>query len=481
MINVVGLGPGDPGLIGRGAWELLTNPNVTVVLRTGRHPAVAALREAGVNFSTFDVLYAAENEFAAVYQRIADAVLALPGEVVYAVPGSPFVAEATVPLLRQRAKERGRAIGILPAVSSLEAVCGELELDPTRGIIVQDALVESLPVNPQWGLLLTQVSSRLTASDLKLKLLLVYPPEHAVSIVRAAGQTSASRRDVSLAELDHREFTHEDTIYIPPCREAHHLGTAMEAFLSLLDVLQGENGCPWDREQTHLSLRPFLIEETYEVLEAIEDGDSEELTEELGDLLLQVVFHAHLASREHRFDLVDCIRSISRKLIRRHPHVFGDVQVSGADEVLSNWQRIKQSERAASTPAGLLDGIPKGLPALAQAYKLQQKAEQVGFDWPTVEGAWGKLSEEIGELEAAVASKEQAEVVSEMGDVLFSLVNVSRFLKVDPETALREASLRFKRRFDEVLRLAQVKGMDPRACGLEVLDKLWDEVKRRGF
>ncbi|MBT9176670.1 MAG: Nucleoside triphosphate pyrophosphohydrolase [Firmicutes bacterium] len=481
MINVVGLGPGDPGLIGRGAWELLTNPNVTVVLRTGRHPAVAALREAGVNFSTFDDLYATESEFSAVYQRIADAVLALPGEVVYAVPGSPFVAEATVPLLRRGAKKRGRAIRILPAVSSLEAVCGELELDPTHGMVVQDALVESLPVNPQWGLLLTQVSNRLTASDLKLKLLLVYPPEHAVSIVRAAGQAGASRREVSLAELDHREFTHEDTIYIPPCKKAHHLGTAMEAFLSLMDVLQGEHGCPWDREQTHLSLRPFLIEETYEVLEAIESNDSDALAEELGDLLLQVVFHAHLASREHRFDLVDCIESISRKLIRRHPHVFGDVQISGADEVLSNWHRIKQGEKAASTREGLLDGIPNGLPALAQAYKLQHKAKQVGFDWPTVEGAWGKLCEELRELEAAVARKEQEEVASEMGDALFSLVNVSRFLKVEPETALRDASLRFRHRFDEVLRLAQVKGLDPRACGLEELDKLWEAAKRKGF
>lgn len=481
MINVVGLGPGDPGSISRSAWELLTKPNVTVVLRTSRHGAVAALREAGVNFSTCDALYARESDFAAVYRRIADTVLALPGEVVYAVPGSPLVAEATVPLIKRGAEACARSIRILPAISSLEAVCGELELDPTRGLVTLDALEDSLSLNPQWGTLITQVFDRFTASELKLKLLLVYPPEHRVSVVRAAGQAAAARVDVALAELDHREFTHEDTVYIPPCQDAHHLGSAMEAFARLMDILQGEQGCPWDREQTHLSLRPYLIEEAYEVLEAIDNDDSEALAEELGDLLLQVVFHAHIAHRENRFDLVDCIEAISRKLIRRHPHVFDGLQVSGADEVLANWQRIKQGEREARAQEGLLAGIPKGLPALAEAYKLQHKAKQVGFDWPNIDGAWSKLWEELRELEGAIASHKQAEIASEAGDALFSLVNVCRFLKVEPETALREASRRFKHRFDEVARLAREKGLNPAACGLEVLDKLWDEVKRRGI
>jgi len=480
MIFVVGLGPGDPGLISRSAWELLTNPTVTVVLRTSRHGAAAALLDAGVNFSTYDHLYVSERDFAALYERIADAVLALPGEVVYAVPGSPFVAEDTVLLIKRGAEARSRAIRIFPAVSSLEAVCGELLLDPTRGLATLDALGDASQINPQWGLLLTQVSSRLAASELKLKLLEVYPPEHCVSIVRSAGQTCASKSDVTLAELDHREFTHEDTVYIPRYNEAHHLGTAMEAFARLLDTLQGEHGCPWDREQTHLTLRPFLIEETYEVLEAIESGDSDALAEELGDLLLQVVFHAHIAHREHRFDLVDCIEAISRKLIRRHPHVFDGLQVSGADEVLANWQRIKQGERLAAAQLGMLDGIPKGLPALAQAYKLQHKAKQVGFDWPNAEGAWSKLFEELRELKDAVSRNQPVEIAGEVGDVLFSLVNISRFLKVEPETALREASLRFRQRTEAVLHLAETKGIDATACGLEVLDKLWDEVKRRG-
>lgn len=431
---------------------------------------------------TYDDYYATENEFARVYQRIAESVLALPGEVVYAVPGSPFVAETTVPLIKRGAEAQGRPIRILPAVSSIEAVCGELGLDPTYGVAIEDVARASFCVHPKWGLLLTQVADRLTASHLKLKLLEVYPPEHIVSVVRAAGQSSVSRRDVALAEIDHGEFTHEDTFYVPPCSKAHHLGTAMETFVALMDALQGEHGCPWDREQTHMSLRPFLIEEAYEVLEAIENNDFDELSEELGDLLLQVVFHAHIASREHRFDLVDCIDAISRKLIRRHPHVFSGVQVNGTEEVLANWQRIKQSERAKLTPRGLFDGIPKGLPALAQAYKLQHKAkQQVGFDWPSIEGAWRKLSEELDELVAAMARKNQEEITNEMGDVLFSLVNVSRFLNVEPETALRQASRRFGDRFDQVLRLAQAAGVDAKTCGLEILDKLWDETKRKGF
>jgi tetrapyrrole methylase family protein/MazG family protein len=401
MIYVVGLGPGDPGLISRSAWELLTRPDVTVVLRTSRHKAAAALREAGVSFSTYDHLYTSESDFAAVYQRIADMVLAVPGEVVYAVPGSPCVAEATVSLIKRGAEVCARAIRILPAVA--------------------------------------------------------------------------------LAELDHREFTHEDTVYIPPCRDTHHLGSAMETLARLMDILQGEQGCPWDREQTHLSLRPYLIEEAYEVLEAIDNDDSAALAEELGDLLLQVVFHAHIAERENRFDLVDCIEAISRKLIRRHPHVFNGLKVSGTDEVLVNWQRIKQSERETGAREGLLDGIPKGLPALAEAYKLQHKAKQVGFDWPNIEGAWNKLREELRELEVAIDSHKQAEITSEAGDALFSLVNVCRFINVEPETALREASRRFKHRFDEVARLSEEKGLNPAACGLEMLDRLWDEVKRRGL
>ena len=432
-----------------------------------------------MNFSTCDHLYASESEFAHVYQRIADTVLASPREVVYAVPGSPFVAEATVPLIRRGAETCGRAIRVFPAVSSLEAVCGELELDPTRGLVTLDALQDSLAFNPQWGTLITQVFDRFTAGELKLKLLDVYPPEHNVSVVRAAGQGCTARVDIALAELDHREFTHEDIVYIPPCKEAHHLGSAMEAFARLIDRLQGDCGCPWDREQTHLSLRPYLIEEAYEVLEAIENGDSEALAEELGDLLLQVVFHAQIASREHRFDLVDCIESISKKLIRRHPHVFNGLQVSGTDEVLTNWQRIKQGEREARAQEGLLDGIPKGLPALTQALKLQHKAKQVGFDWPDIDGAWNKLSEELLELHAAIAQQDQAFVVGELGDVLFSVVNVSRFLRVEPETALREAMLRFKQRFAIVESLARERGYALGACGLEELDRLWDEAKQR--
>jgi MazG family protein len=245
----------------------------------------------------------------------------------------------------------------------------------------------------------------------------------------------------------------------------------------LVDVmkrLRGENGCPWDREQSHESLKPYLLEETYEVLESIDAGDDERLKEELGDLLLQIVFHSQIASEEKRFTIDDVARCIVSKLKRRHPHVFGEVQVRDSDEVLENWERIKKGEGKRS----VLEGVPESLPALLKARRVQEKVRRVGFDWDGVEGPLNKVVEEIKELRTAVQKRKREEVEEEFGDILFSLVNVSRFLGIDAEEALRKSIRKFVKRFKSIEERVSRKGEKPlESHSIEELDKLWEESK----
>jgi tetrapyrrole methylase family protein/MazG family protein len=245
-----------------------------------------------------------------------------------------------------------------------------------------------------------------------------------------------------------------------------------------MNTLRSEHGCPWDREQSHESLKPYMVEETYEVLDAIDRRDDEELLEELGDLLLQIVFHAQIASEENRFTVYDVAQTIVRKLVRRHPHVFGDVKVEDSREVLQNWEEIKKEEGKDS----ILDGIPKGLPALLKARRVQEKVRRVGFDWKDSTGALDKVREEVGELERAVAEEGTGKrMEEEFGDVLFSLVNVSRFLDIDAEEALRRTVDKFTKRFRYLeSRIADDDSRSIAEYSLEELDSLWEESKNRG-
>ena len=255
--------------------------------------------------------------------------------------------------------------------------------------------------------------------------------------------------------------------------------------LRLIEVmarLRSQDGCPWDREQNHESLKPYLLEEAYEVLESIDLGDDDELQSELGDLLLQVVFHAQIATEEGRFTIDDVSQAIVDKLVRRHPHVFGDVQVEGADEVVANWERIKLSERRGNYRSdSILHGVPKALPALLRAQRIQGKASRVGFDWQNVEGPLDKVEEEFGELRTALeceAASDRRTVEEEFGDLLFSLVNAGRFLDLCPEEALRKAVEKFESRFRAVESRFAESDRDMQEATLEELDKVWEQVKR---
>ena len=252
-----------------------------------------------------------------------------------------------------------------------------------------------------------------------------------------------------------------------------------DELVGIMARLRGPGGCPWDHEQTLETLRKYLIEETYEVLDAIESQDAEHHCEELGDLLLQVVFQAQIRKEEGSFNIDDVARGISEKMIRRHPHVFGDTQVQDSDDVLKNWEEIKALEKGGAAAAGsAVDGVPSHFPALMRADKIQRKAARVGFDWDGVEPILSKVEEELGELREALAGGNEDAVRDELGDLLFAVVNVSRFLRHDPEELLRQATNKFIRRFQGVELLACERSLDLSEMSLESLNELWDEVKR---
>lgn len=255
----------------------------------------------------------------------------------------------------------------------------------------------------------------------------------------------------------------------------------IDDLLRIMEILRGPGGCPWDAEQTHESIKKDLIEETYEVIEAINKQSPVMLQEELGDLLMQVVFHSRLSQEANEFSFAEVCDGICKKLIERHPHVFGEVAVSDTDEVLSNWDAIKRKSKEHVTTTQAIDSVPRELPALMRSAKIQHKAAKAGFDWPDISGALDKIPEETEELKEAIASGDSAAVADELGDLLFAVVNVSRFVHVEAEEALTAATDKFRNRFAAVEALAIQRGIDMKNTPIGELDRLWDEVKRNSL
>ena len=255
----------------------------------------------------------------------------------------------------------------------------------------------------------------------------------------------------------------------------------IEDLLQIMEILRSPEGCPWDAEQTHESIKKDLIEETYEVIEAINKQSPVMLQEELGDLLMQVVFHSRLSQEAGEFAFAEVCDGICKKLVERHPHVFGEVDVADTDEVLSNWDKIKRTSKHHETTTQAIDSVPRELPALMRSAKIQHKAAKAGFDWPDVSGALDKIPEETQELKEAIAEGNKQHIADELGDLLFAVVNVSRFVKVDAEEALTAATDKFRNRFAAVEALAVERGIDMKNTPIDELDRLWDEVKRNSL
>jgi tetrapyrrole methylase family protein/MazG family protein len=343
------------------------------------------------------------------------------------------------------------------------------------------------PLVPTRPALICQVYNRRVASQAKLSLMERYPAAHPIVLVRAAGVNGDERVwSVPLHELDHQDdLDHLTCVYVPPLDPLADL-RGPEGVTYVAARLLGPGGCPWDREQTHQSLRPELLEETYEVLEALDAGDMSALAEELGDLLLGVLMHSEMARQAGEFDLGDVYEHIAAKLIRRHPHVFGDTSVAGSDDVLRNWEAIKRAERAASgqAPRGLFDGIPAGLPALMAAQETTRKASKAGFDSEDLRRPWDKLREEVEELYAAAHSEPHADdraragrVEEEFGDLMLAAAKLGYRLDVDAESALRAATAKFRRRFGHVERLLEQQGRDLLTITTAEKEELWRQAK----
>ncbi|HJZ13480.1 MAG TPA: nucleoside triphosphate pyrophosphohydrolase, partial [Acidobacteriota bacterium] len=318
--------------------------------------------------------------------------------------------------------------------------------------------------------LLTGVESSELALHLKNVLLTMYPAEHVVQLV-----DRGKRKEERLGELSSFDFSQSTCLYIPPLGD----GTSFESFAEIVAHLRAPNGCPWDREQTHESLRKHLLEESYEAISAIDSGDFADMREEFGDLLLQIVLQSQIANEEGQFNVNQVIQGIHSKIVRRHPHVFGDLKLEGVDGVLANWEKLKEKERGKKKDGkGLLDGVPVALPALSQAQEYQDRAARVGFDWPEIEGVLEKIAEEIEEVKHA---NDEKELAAEIGDLLFALVNLARWKKVDAESAVRGTSMKFKKRFAYVEQDAKRQGKNLSDMTLEEMDALWNEGKKHGL
>lgn len=487
QITIVGLGPGSVADLTRAAWQALEQVD-EVWLRTLHHPVVADLPKI-CRLKGFDAVYERAERFADVYAEIAKRILELglrDEGVVYAVPGHPLVGEATVTRILREAREAGIPVRIVNGLSFIEPALAALELDALDGLQVFDALdlvsLNHPPLNPDYPALIAQVYSRTVASDLKLVLMNQYADDHPVVWLDGAGTDREQVRSMLLYEIDRYEATPLTTLYVAPNPPV----ASFEGFQETIARLRSPEGCPWDREQTHRSLRANLLEESYEVLEAIDDEDPDALCEELGDLLLQVVLHAQIAVEEGEFTMGDVISRIDSKLKRRHPHVWGDIDVTGVGEVITNWEAIKRRERAdkGAENRSLLDSIPKVLPALAQAAAYTDRAGRIGFNQVDADGIWVDLGNGVvSRLNALLTSlaaepsdaQDAGSQLRTLGDALLVIVDWARRHKIDPEAALREANERFARRFAALESASRSGKLSLETASPEDIRDLWKE------
>jgi tetrapyrrole methylase family protein/MazG family protein len=491
QITIVGLGTGDENQLTLGVWKKLQKAS-KLYLRTGDHPVVRMLSENQLAFETFDAIYETHDRFEQVYEAIANELIRLAQmhqqEIIYAVPGHPMVAESTVQLLKERCPQEDIALELLGGESFLDQAFLRFGFDPIEGFQLLDATsLGRYSFNPLLHTIIGQVYDLYTASDVKLGLMEVYPDDYPVIVGHALGIAGQEQLvEVPLYELDRVQgYSNLSLIWVPRSGKDELLNRTFGRLHEIVQILRSPEGCPWDREQTHASLRKNLIEETYEVLETIDDDDPDAMCEELGDLMLQVLLHSQMEEETGAFTVYDVIETLNEKLIRRHPHVFGNNKAEDADEALVNWNAVKTEEKRKKgvdlQQLSTLSGVPRDLPGLMKAWKLQKKAAVVGFDWSDIRDVFGKVEEEMAELKMAMdadtaeAKKHQME---ELGDLLFALVNLARFLKVDPEDALAQTNIKFVKRFSYIEEQLRIRGISFDQTDLPEMEAYWQEAKK---
>lgn len=479
-ITIIGLGASDLDQLPLGIYKKL-KASEHLYVRTEQHPVLQELKTEGLTWKSFDEIYEKNDQFEGVYEEIVKTLLqlAIANPVTYAVPGHPLVAEQTVQLLIE-AEQQGKAkINIEGGQSFLDPIFGALRIDPIEGFQLLDGTsLKRDDIQMNAHVLIGQVYDAFSASEVKLTLMEKYPDEYVVTIVTAAGSAQEKLTKVPLYELDRvMELDNLTTLYVPPIIQQENRLKEWQTLRKIVADLRGPNGCPWDKEQTHTTLKKYAVEEVYELLQAIDEEDDNNIVEELGDVLLQVFLHAQIGEDNGYFSLEDVLESVSNKMIRRHPHVFGDVIATNSEDVLRNWQQIKAEEKKEHTES-MLDGELRADSSLLTSYNFQKKVAKVGFDWPDVSGAWEKFDEELKEWKKELKDGNTDTQTDELGDVLFTLVNLARFYGLSPEQAIMQANEKFKKRF-QYIELSVKKGRgDFTHYNLEELDSFWKDAKK---
>lgn len=467
MITITGLGPGSLERVPRPVRDLLLDDRQTVIVRTSQHPAAAELAQLR-DIVFCDDLYDSAGEFDDVYTAIAGRVIdaSTRGPVIYAVPGSPMIGEFAV----RKIMEMGDDVEIIAAESFVDAILSEVGYDPLdRGLQILNGHDLPDPLVLDKPTIIGHLDRAEILADVLDAVSRVVPEETEPTLLSGVGGPDARAVTAPFARLPSD---------LAGVRTSLFVDAAPGGLLGAVHVMRRlREECPWDRDQTHRSLVKNLVEEAYELIEAIgrlpEEGVDwvayAAVEDELGDVLLQVLFHEAIARQVGAFDIDGVAEVMRQKLVRRHPHVFGDVEVADAGEVKRNWDRIKEDENGGPSDS-VLDGIPEGIPALQRAAKIQNRAAKVGFDWENASQVVPKVREEIAELEAAMAG--DGHVEAELGDLLFSVVNLARHLGIDPELALRDASATFGTRFRQMEKDGPLDGLN-----LDQLNARWEKAK----
>ncbi len=473
-ITLLGLGPGSTGGLTREAWDWLEKVN-TLHLRTQNLPLVADLPKT-LKLISFDDAFESGEDITVVYATVIETILALgegPEGVTYAVPGHPLFGEVTCSEIIRQAREIGIPVHIIDGLSFLEPTLRTLGKGPFPNLVLLDALTLAMRHTPGFPpsapALVTQISSRKLAEDVKTTLMTIYPGDHLVQWVHGAGTAEDVVEEMPLEAIGQSShYGLVSLLLVPPLTP----NASFESFQEVVARLRAPDGCPWDREQTHQSLRPFLIEEAYEALDALDQGNMEELAEELGDLLLQIVLHAQIATENNDFNIHDVIDGIGTKLIRRHPHVFSKVEVDGVSGVIHNWEAIKAEERKEngdSGKKGLLDGVPKALPALLQADEIVERVGRVKFDQLATMGSPEFIRSKLDDL-VGTEGKGQSAV---LGELLLGVVSLAHEMGLEPESALREVINGFRTRFGTIEASSLADDRPLVDLSKEEMDDLW--------
>ncbi|MBE0477101.1 MAG: nucleoside triphosphate pyrophosphohydrolase [Coriobacteriia bacterium] len=467
-VSIVGLVEGRESLKSAAVLDRVRRA-ATVVVPSADAAALGELATAEVPVTTLGEIGVSADS---PVEEIVDAMVALSreGDLVYLAPGYPLLREGIVSGLLARS---GENVEVFPDASPLHVLLMALDIDLTADLDIVD--VHSLrcaAVGRASHLIVTGVADGSLARSVAEQLAETYRPDHPVVVAGCLEGGGFDLGMYTVATLPEAELCSSSAIHVGPSHPVPPHG--FEEFVRLIAVLRGPGGCPWDRAQDHMSLRQNMIEEAFEAVAAIEAGESTELAEELGDVLLQVVLHAQMGAEAGEFTIDDVIDGIAAKIRRRHPHIFGQAIAGSPAEVLKRWDEIKREEKAGG-PTGVFGGIPHALPALMYAAKLSRRAVAVGFEWPTLDAVWEKVHEEIEELKATEPGSPQA--ADEIGDLLFTVVNLARKQGIDAETALRGTCEKFRTRFEAVERAAQARGVTLEEMGIDEMEKVWRSAK----